>query len=84
MPMESCPSDLDMESIIKQEIPEEAILSDRSLLIPLFEIPINQDNNSPGDFTFIKCKEEPEVHFEETTVKCEEEEVHFETVNQNY
>lgn len=72
-PMESWPSDLELESIIKTEISEseETIQSEKSLLIPLFEESMkdvkSRDFNCQEDFSFVKCKEEPEVHMEEIT-----------------
>lgn len=89
-PVEPSPSDSEIMSNIKTEIPDDNILSDKSLLIPLFEVPINEvqnQDNSPGDFSFVKCKEEPEDHselnFEEIALKCKQEveEVDSEMVN---
>lgn len=67
-PMESWPSDLELESIIKTEKSdsEESIQSEKSLLIPLFEESM-KEVNCQEDFSFVKCKEEPEAHMEEIT-----------------
>lgn len=68
--MESYPSDLAIQTVIKTEQlePEESI-DEQSLLVPLYEEPIKQESNfnCPDDFPFVKCKEEPEVHIEEIT-----------------
>ncbi|XP_037032628.1 uncharacterized protein LOC119071719 isoform X2 [Bradysia coprophila] len=62
---ESCPDDLPLTTAIKTEKPEETILSDRSLLVPLYEELINEVRD---DISLVKCKQEPEEHFEMTTL----------------
>ncbi|KAG4076531.1 hypothetical protein HA402_011347 [Bradysia odoriphaga] len=62
---ESCPNDLLLTTAIKTEKPEETILGDRSLLVPLYEELINEARD---DILPVKCKQEPEEHFEITAV----------------
>ncbi|KAG4076528.1 hypothetical protein HA402_011344 [Bradysia odoriphaga] len=62
---ESCPNDLPLTTAIKTEKPEEPILGDRSLLVPLYEELIN---DARDDILPVKCKQEPEEHFEITAV----------------
>ncbi len=70
LPMVSPTSELQLNTQIKTEKLEET--SDRSLLVPLFEIPMELQNQYPTDcdFSMVKCKEEPEEHFEITEMPC--------------
>lgn len=65
--------DLDTEPVIKNEKSNEEITNEKSLLIPLFEVMVNdiknEANNSLNGFPLVKCKEEPEEHMEDITAR---------------